>query len=255
MPGSRVVLLAAASILLASPPCTSAQDQDKAKLAEYRKAGATGGDAARGKKVFESKDAGCAKCHVVSGRERKAGPPLTVVGDKLARDQLIQAVLEPSARLHPDYTTIVVATADGKQHSGVLQKRTDQALHLFNVEGKPVVTPLDDIDEEKTSRTSLMPVGLYKKIKPEQFSDLVAYLTTLKQTIGRERYAGMPAEIPSIAKPVKLVPFHSESMKFDHPVWIIAKPGTTNQFLIVEQKTRKVWKISATKPAPVSLKA
>ena len=39
------------------------------------------------------------------------------------------------------------------------------------------------------------------------------------------------------------MPLHAEKMRFDHPVWIIAKPGSKGEFLVVEQKTRKVWRL------------
>jgi putative heme-binding domain-containing protein len=204
------------------------------------------GDAVRGKQVFESKAAACKKCHAISGKERLAGPDLAVVGDKYTREQLMQSVLEPSAGIHPDFATLNVITKDGKAHSGVLRQRTDKEIELFDAEGKLAKIPLADVDEQHRGKVSLMPAGLFKTVKAEEFADLIAYLTTLKQRTG-EAYPGLPAEIPQIAKPIRLVPFHSEEMRFDHPVWIIAKPDSKNKFLIVEQQTRKVWQLEKRK--------
>ena len=195
------------------------------ELAQYRQAGLNGGDAARGKAVFESDKAGCTKCHVFRGDERRAGPDLGAIGDKFGREQLVQSVLEPNARIHPDYGTIVAATTNGKVHTGVLRKRTDEELQLFDAEGKLLRIPVAEIDQEKRTGTSLMPAGQHKKLTLEQFADLIAYLESLKQPAGESRLAGMPSEIPAVETTIRLVPLHKDDMKFDHPVWVIAIPG------------------------------
>jgi len=217
-----------------------AQDAKTALLASYREAAMKSGQPDRGKIVFESQEAACKKCHVLAGDEQRAGPDLLVIGDKYSREQLIREVLEPSVRIHPDYATVVVLANDGQSHTGVLRRRTDKAIELLNAESKLITIPIAQVDEERRSSTSLMPTDLIKVLKPEQFADLIAYLTTLKQKTGNA-FPGMPSEIQQVEKPVRLVPLHSDEMRFDHPVWIIAKPATKNEFLVVEQQTRKIW--------------
>lgn len=242
MPDTCKTRVLAIALLAATLTTPSVGQDEKETLAKYRAAALKSGDAARGKQVFESKAAACKKCHLISGKERLAGPDLAVIGDKFTREQLIQSVLEPSARIHPDYATLNVITGDGKAHTGVLLQRTDKAIELFDAEGQLAKIPLADVDDQHRGKVSLMPRGLFKTVKAEQFADLIAYLTTLKQKAG-DAYPGLPTEIPQIAKPVRLEPFHSEAMRFDHPVWIIAKPGTKNEFLIVDQQTRKIWRL------------
>jgi putative heme-binding domain-containing protein len=214
------------------------------ELAQYRQAGMSGGDAARGKAVFESDKAGCKKCHVFRGDERRAGPDLGAIGDKFGREQLVQSVLEPNARIHPDYSMIVAATTNGKVHTGVLRKRTNEELQLFDAEGKLLRIPVALIDQEKRTGTSLMPAGQHKQLTLEQFADLIAYLESLKQPPGESRLAGMPSEIPAVETAIRLVPLHRDDMKFDHPVWVIAIPGDKSAFLVVEQNTRKIWRFN-----------
>jgi putative heme-binding domain-containing protein len=221
------------------------QQIDKDELAAFRRAGPSGGDPVRGKAVFESDGAGCRKCHALTGEGRRVGPDLGVIGDKYGREELVQSVLEPSASVHPDYGMIVATTTDGKVYSGVLSKRTDQELQLLDAEGKTVRLPLAEIHQEGRPGTSLMPAGLHKILKPEQFADLIAYLATLKQPKAESPFAGMPDEIPSVAKPIRLVPLHNDEMRFDHPVWVVAIPGTKSDYLVIEQKTRKIWRYEA----------
>ena len=222
---------------------TYGQQIDAQALEPFRRAALAGGDATRGKTVFETEAVGCKKCHAIKGDERQTGPDLGTIGDKYGREQLIQAVLEPSATIHPDYGTIIATTKDGKVHTGVLRKRNNDALELFDAEGKLVRLPLSEIDQEKRTGDSLMPVGLQKTLKTGQFADLIAYLASLKQPESESPFPGMPNEIPAIEKPIRLAPIHSEAQRFDHPVWCIAVPGTKNVFLVVEQMTRKIWRL------------
>lgn len=221
----------------------SAQDEEKQIIARYTAAALKGGDATRGRDVFKSKQAACAKCHVTTGNERKAGPGLQTVGDKFTREQLIRSVLEPSARLHPDHTTTTVVTTAGKTINGVLQSRTDKDIVLFDVEGKTVRILLGDIETEKQSKTSLMPAGLYKTVKPDAFADLIAWLATLRQSIGPVSWPGLPEEMPMVTRPARLERLHADDMKFDFPVCIIASPRASREFFIVEQKKRRIWRL------------
>jgi putative heme-binding domain-containing protein len=240
-PNATLALFAA--LLLVGLTGSLVGQDNPTTLNKFRAAAMKSGDAARGKIVFASKEAGCTKCHQISGDKRLAGPDLLVIGDKYSREQLIRAMLQPSATIHPDYGAVVVNTKDGKVHTGVLYNRTDKKLQLLDAEGKIVQIPVGAIGEEKRSKTSLMPTGLEKSLKIEQFADLTVYLTTLKQKVDNaEGHRGLVAEIPKTKKQVRLVPLHAEEMRFDHPVWIIAMPGTKDEFLVVEQQTRKVWR-------------
>ncbi|MFP6767401.1 MAG: hypothetical protein VB859_04465, partial [Planctomycetaceae bacterium] len=187
-----VLLLAWATAVLI------AEDNEKEILGRYRTAAIKGGDAGRGKVVFESKQAACAKCHVLSGKEKKAGPKLGTIGDKFTRDQLIRSVLEPSARIHPDHATTTVVTTAGKTINGVLQSRTGKEIQLLDGEGKLVRIPAGMIELEKPSKTSLMPTGLNKTVKAGQFADLIAYMGTLRQKVGTVRWPGMPDRMPMV---------------------------------------------------------
>jgi putative heme-binding domain-containing protein len=221
-----------------------AQDNEKEILGRYRAAALMGGDAGRGKVVFESKQAACAKCHVLSGKENKPGPNLGSIGDKCYRDQLIQSVLEPSAQIHPDHATTTVVTTAGKTINGVLQSRTGKEIQLLDGEGKLVRIPIGMIELEKPSKTSLMPSGLNKTVKADQFADLVAYMGTLRQKVDTARWPGMPDRMPMVKKPARLQRLHSVAMKFDHPVCIIASPTADREYFVVEQKTRRIFRLS-----------
>lgn len=231
---------------LGLPAIVGAEDQ--AELARYRTAGLSGGDPVRGRQVFESKAVGCQRCHAFGNAPRLAGPDLSVVGDKLSRPQLVQAILEPSANLHPDYGTLVIRTRDGKSHSGVVRQRTADELQLYDAEGNLVRFASDSIEDEQRSATSLMPAGLWKSLTTTQFVDLIAYLGSLKQAGLAESIPGLPKTILSLTHPATLRPLHAESVRFDNPVWIHTIPGRPGEYVVVEQKTRQIWRFDERHP-------
>lgn len=219
------------------------QNDDSQILSTYRTAASMGGNVERGKAVFQSKEAACARCHILSGMEKKAGPKLGTIGDKFTQDQLVQSVLEPSARLHPDHTTTTIVKTDGRTVSGVVQSRDGKEIQLFDNEGKGIRVPVSAVETEKPSKVSLMPAGIHKSISARQFADLIAYLGSLKQQAGKSRWPGMPDQITMVRKPARLEPLHSEKLRFDFPVCLVANPMAKGEYFVVEQKKRRIYRL------------
>ncbi|MEC9097137.1 MAG: PQQ-dependent sugar dehydrogenase [Planctomycetota bacterium] len=243
----KTTLILTLSFLSFQATCLlSAQEADRKQiLARYTAAAESGGNADKGKLVFESEKSNCRKCHSVGKKEMKAGPDLMVIGDKLDREQMIQSVLEPSALIHPDHASHAITTVDGKIITGVLQSQSKESIELINDKGELVKIDVKDIDEQLRSNTSLMPADLYKVIDESQFRDLVEYLTTLKQQ-DRVAYPGMPDSFKSVRNQAQVKALHGDSLRFDHPVCVIAKPGAKNTYMIVEQKTRHIYQLTLT---------
>lgn len=136
----------------------------------------------RGRVLFQDlKGLACIRCHAVGREGGAVGPELSSVGAKYARDELIQSVLYPSARISSGYEPVVVATADGRVITGIIKSDTPEALELEDAEAKRVRIPREEIEERKRSDVSLMPTGLAEGLSPQDFADLIAYLETLKQ--------------------------------------------------------------------------
>lgn len=72
-------------------------------LAGYREA-MYGGDARRGGRLaYQHETAQCFRCHQVNGQGGIVGPDLTGIAAKLSTEQLLEALIEPSARIAPGY--------------------------------------------------------------------------------------------------------------------------------------------------------
>jgi len=133
-----------------------------------------GGSWGRGRRVFLSEAAGCAKCHSVGGGGATIGPDL---GNLIHRDpaSVTRDIRHPSFAINPDFTTHVVHLDDGRVLNGVLQTR-DGTLWLGDAEGRWTGLDRDSIVLLEPSPVSVMPEGILDKLPADQARDLLSYL-------------------------------------------------------------------------------
>ena len=235
------------------PPADAARH-----LREYQEVGLRrAGDVARGRELFFAEARlGCSKCHSVDGTSSRAGPDLLAVGDKFPRGELIREVLEPSASLAVGYATTTVVMKSGEELQGVIKASTAESVELIGADGKRVSLKVGDIREQRSSGVSLMPDGWHTLMSREEFSDLIEYLTTLRQAANAlASHRGMPEEIPALATPVGLHALLTEDLRFPPGVapkpgdirsglvWFGQVPGWERVFLAVHQ-TGRIWRLA-----------
>lgn len=139
------------------------------------------GDADRGARLFaDVKGVGCIKCHSVGGQGAKVGPDMIGIGTKYPREELIRSVLEPSSRVLDGFAVTVVATVNGEVIQGIVKKEGADGIELINADGKERMIPTADIEEKTKSNVSLMPNGLKDGMTLQDFTDIIAYLESLK---------------------------------------------------------------------------
>jgi putative heme-binding domain-containing protein len=142
---------------------------------------AAAGDADRGRRLFaESAEVQCRSCHAVGGQGGAVGPALDRVGARLDRRQVLESLLEPSKTVAPEYRTWVAVTDDGRSVTGLLVRRTDEAVSIVDAAGKRSDLPAATIDELDPLPTSLMPEHLLRDLTAQQAADLLAYLQSLR---------------------------------------------------------------------------
>ncbi len=148
----------------------------------YRAAALKGpGNPDHGRKLFSDlKGLACIKCHAVGKEGGAVGPELSSVASKYPRDELIAAVLNPSAKISSGYEPIVLALSDGRVLTGIVRNETADALEIQDADAKTARVAKDQIEDRKRSDVSLMPNGLAEGLSPQDFADLIAYLETLK---------------------------------------------------------------------------
>jgi putative heme-binding domain-containing protein len=213
------------------------QSDVRSKELYQRHAESHTGDASRGKQVFENRDkAGCNKCHTVDGNRTGVGPDLASIGFKYERGRLIESILEPSKMIADGYSTTILATDSGKVHTGILQRVTGTFIELKDAESKTTQIPLSEIEEQQQSNISIMPLNVHTLLTPEEFTDLITYLGSLRAASSAKINAsGFVEETPFARRTPGLKPRFDLGLRFDHPVAIVPVPKEPERFVIVEQ--------------------
>jgi putative heme-binding domain-containing protein len=139
-----------------------------------------GGDASLGQRVFfRHQTAQCIRCHSYDDLGGNAGPRLNGVASRLSREQLLEALVNPSARLAPGFGMVTVTLKNGKTVSGILQEETNTEL-MVKVGDQPNTVIRKDQVAKRSNGVSSMPDMKYLLTKRE-IRDVVAFLSTLKE--------------------------------------------------------------------------
>jgi putative heme-binding domain-containing protein len=138
------------------------------------------GDATKGETLFFAKDLKCATCHKVGDRGTAVGPELTAIGKTRSRAELLDSLLQPSARVDPQFAAYLVRTKDEKTATGLLVKRDDRHVVVRDAENKEHSFAAADVDSVRPSRLSLMPDAQMSGLTPQEAADLLEYLTSRK---------------------------------------------------------------------------
>jgi putative heme-binding domain-containing protein len=138
------------------------------------------GDPAKGEALFFTEAVQCAKCHKVGDRGTAVGPELTAIAKARTPAELLDSILNPSARVDPQFAAYLVRTADGRQATGLLVRRDGEQVVVRDAQNQLQTFAAADVEAVQPSRLSLMPDGLVAGLTPQQAADLLAYLAARK---------------------------------------------------------------------------
>jgi quinoprotein glucose dehydrogenase len=148
------------------------------ELAEYQTA-LYGGNGWEGRKIFNNNSAAqCVRCHVVEGKGGEVGPDLTKIATILSREQILEAIVAPSARLAPGYGYVSVTLKDGQEASGILAKETEDELIITTSDAEPLEIAKARIASRQNMPSSMPPMGMV--LSKREIRDVVEYLSNLK---------------------------------------------------------------------------
>ncbi len=175
-------ILAGNSEALASALLSEATDAQPAFTPEdYRTfALANAGDALRGKNLFADPRTACVNCHLVADEGKSVGPDLTTAGAQFGREALIESILYPSKNIREGYHQVELELKDGESISGAIRGESPENLVLVDALGNSQTVPKSTVKSRTTMTLSLMPEGLQAALTREEFTDLVAYVVSLK---------------------------------------------------------------------------
>lgn len=138
------------------------------------------GDAKKGEELFFNKEIKCANCHKVGDKGTALGPDLSAIGKTRTRAELLDSLLNPSARVEPQYAAYNVRTKDEKTYTGLVVSRDEKKLVLRDAENKEIVIAGDNVESVRPSRLSLMPEGQLSGLTLNEAADLLEFLVQRK---------------------------------------------------------------------------
>jgi len=138
-----------------------------------------GGDARRGQRViFQGAAAQCTKCHNFgTGPGADAAPRLRGVGSRLTREQLLESLVDPNARIAPDFGPVQLTLKNGQGFFGTLREETETHI-VVDAGTTPRRIVKTDIAKRTNGPSAMPPMGTV--LTRRELRDVVEYLSTLK---------------------------------------------------------------------------
>jgi putative heme-binding domain-containing protein len=146
------------------------------KFGAFRALAERSGESAHGQALFGTI---CATCHSVGGKGGQIGPVLNGAG-AMGTEALLRALLTPSAAMEPGYRTFRVQLQDGEVVDGFLVSQDNEAIVLRRQKMEDTRIAQKDVRRAGFTKLSMMPEGQLEALKPQEVSDLFAYLKKLK---------------------------------------------------------------------------
>ena len=131
-----------------------------------------------GRSIFlENQTAQCIRCHSYDDMGGNAGPNLSGVAKKLSREELLIALVEPSARIAPGFGQVKLELKDGSSVSGTFVSESSEGISISRGAGQDTLVSNKVIAEKIFSMSSMPPMGTL--LSKRELRDVVSYLSIL----------------------------------------------------------------------------
>lgn len=131
-----------------------------------------------GRNIFlENQTAQCIRCHSYDDMGGNAGPNLSGVAKKLSREELLIALVEPSARIAPGFGQVKLELKDGSSISGTFVSESSEGISISRGASQDTLVSNEVIAEKTFSMSSMPPMGTL--LSKRELRDVVSYLSTL----------------------------------------------------------------------------
>jgi putative heme-binding domain-containing protein len=134
-----------------------------------------GGDIGRGRRIFFGDKVSCFSCHTVGKEGGHVGPDLTSIGAIRSGEDILEAIIFPSASFVPGFEPYTVVTHNDTL-AGVQTDDTPDSVTIITGRDSRVRVRRSDIVSMKPSTVSLMPDGLDESLTRSELGDLLAFL-------------------------------------------------------------------------------
>jgi putative heme-binding domain-containing protein len=146
------------------------------------------GNAAHGEEVFWGKGQ-CGTCHAIAGRGNAAGPDLTDLAAMRKTVAIENALTKTEHRVFGDGgvhlpslppmddETIHVVTRGGQAMDGLMRNQDAWSVQFVTMDGAFHSLDRSELRSITVKRGGVMPTDYDKKLSPDEFKDLMAFLT------------------------------------------------------------------------------
>jgi putative heme-binding domain-containing protein len=178
-----ILLLQSACYSFAQSPV---QDTPEVRRIYEQAALTADGDPEQGRRLFfEDNRTKCSVCHRVNQEGGLVGPEMTQIGGKFDRPHLIESILEPSRQIVEGFRSTSFQMNDGSIVTGIVKERSAATVKLVDAAAKSIELSPSDIEREKINESSIMPSGIANGLSQQEFTDLIAYLESLRGPEGK----------------------------------------------------------------------
>jgi len=137
-----------------------------------------GGNVREGRNIFLNNSAAqCIRCHAIGDGGSIVGPNLKDIGKSLTREQILQSLIEPSARIAPGFGMVSLVLVDGQEVSGVLMRENAEELLLKTSAAEPLRVPISRIKSRENFPSAMPAMG--SVLSKREIRDLVEYLSSI----------------------------------------------------------------------------
>jgi len=152
----------------------------KDHLSPYREA-LSGGDAARGRKIFyEHAAVACTRCHQIGADSGgNAGPKLDGIASRATAEHLLESIVFPNRQIAQGFESSMVTTRAGGVYAGVVKSEDAASLTIATPDEGDVKLAKADVKTRERG-VSGMPEGFGELLSRFELRDVLEFLGTLK---------------------------------------------------------------------------
>ena len=131
----------------------------------------------------------CGSCHAISGRGSAAGPDLGNIAAERESTAIVDALTKAAHRVYGDggvhlpvlptmdYESIHVVTKSGQTLDGAMRNQDAWSVQFITPDGKLHSLDRSDLRSIAIKPVGVMPTDYDKRLSPDEFKDLLAFLT------------------------------------------------------------------------------
>jgi putative heme-binding domain-containing protein len=136
------------------------------------------GDPARGEGVYQAK--GCAGCHMIGGKGSGFGPELTQIGSRRSGAHLRESIVAPEKSVPEDFMLVEIVLTNGSTVRGIRLNEDPFSIQVKDSKSEFHSYRKADLKEMRKLRGKSPMPSYERSLTPEELTDLVAYMATLR---------------------------------------------------------------------------